>query len=171
MVDPSPLIEIGVVSGDPLYELGEISAVRMRSDGRIVLADIRTETLRHHSADGVFRGEWGGEAGGGYLIPMLEVPGISSGRRASRGRSAVGPLQVASPLGRRPVYTVRPNAQGFCVDDQSETSVACVGPSGVLRNVSWSAPPRPISLDDPEIEEWRERVEGVLAGKMGAGLL
>jgi len=276
-VDPSPLIEIGVVSGDPLYELGEISAGRMRSDGGIVLADIRTKTLRHYSADGVFRGEWGGEgqgpgeflfptqilidaddavtawdgeawratrfsaegrllevttlqydelvgllepdlapvtafvlAGGGYLIPMLEVPGISSGQKgavvksgpagsgsslprqrmvtvmavpdlsAARGVMEMrweeqvevaapwGPFQVAPPLGRRPVYTVRPNDQGFCVGDQSETSVACVGPSGVLRNVSWSAPPRPISLDDPEIEEWRERVEGVLAGKMGA---
>ncbi len=279
-VDPSPLIRIGVVSGDPLYELGEITAGRMRSDGGIVLADSRTKTLRHYGADGVFRGEWGGEgqgpgeflfptqllldaddavtawdgenwratrfdaegrllevttlrydellgllepnlapltafvlAGGGYLIPMLEVPGISSGKKgavvksgpaepgsllprqrmlivtaipelaAARGvmelrweeqvevASPWGPFQVAPPLGRRPVYAVRPNAPGFCVGDQSETTVACVGPSGALRNLSWSGPVEAVSPDDPEIEAWRERVAAALAEKMGGDVI
>jgi hypothetical protein len=152
-------------------------------------------------------------AGGGYLIPMLDVPGISSGKKgavvkagsapsgsllprqrmvivtaipgvaAARGVMELrweeqvevaapwGPFRVAPPLGRRPAYAVRPNAPGFCVGDQSESSVACVGPSGALRNRSWNAPVEPVSPDDPEIEEWRERTAGALAEKMGGDVI
>ncbi len=282
LVDPTPRVSVGVVSGDEAYELGEISAGAVRSDGGILLADNRTKTLRRYDADGVFVSEWGGEglgpgeflsptqlvlgaddavtvwdagiwratrydadgrllgvstfrrddliglvepdlapltafilAGGGYLIPMLEKEGMASGgkgggTRAKPGRAEAGevltrqrvavvrvtadvagpepvaelgwdeqvevaapwgPLRLAPPLGRRPVFAVQPNASNFCVGDQSEASVACFNAAGSQRTVAWNATPTPVTRDDPEIDVWRKEMADLLGQKLGPGVI
>ncbi len=51
-VFPEPLLEIGVLEGDDAYQLFDVSAAAVQSDGGIVIADVRAATVRLYGADG-----------------------------------------------------------------------------------------------------------------------
>jgi hypothetical protein len=61
---PDPLVRIGVADGDEPYLLDGVRAVRLLSDGRILVANGGDNTLRWYSADGTFLFRRGGEGGG-----------------------------------------------------------------------------------------------------------
>jgi len=59
-----PTLQIGVVEGDPNYELHEaISSVRL-PDGRIVVSNAGSHEIRFYDADGQFLSKAGGRGGG-----------------------------------------------------------------------------------------------------------
>lgn len=63
-VDPEPLVTIGELNGDPAYIFARIAAVRLLADGRIVVADGSSGTIRLYGSDGVFERQMGGSGGG-----------------------------------------------------------------------------------------------------------
>jgi len=59
-----PTLEIGVVEGDPNYELHQaISSVRL-PDGRIVVSNAGSQEIRFYDSDGQFLAKAGGRGGG-----------------------------------------------------------------------------------------------------------
>lgn len=66
---PEPVVEIGMVEGDPRYELDRVRTAVRLDDGRIVLANEGTHELRFYDRDGAYlsaagrRGEGPGEFG------------------------------------------------------------------------------------------------------------
>ncbi len=78
-VAAEPEVEIGVLEGEPAYQLDRvIDAVRL-SDGRIVVANGGTGELRYYAADGRHLRTAGGEGGGPgefrWLGRLLRLPG------------------------------------------------------------------------------------------------
>ena len=59
-----PTLDIGVVSGDPAYELHEPRTAVRLSDGRIVVADNGSLQLRYYAEDGSHLTDAGGRGGG-----------------------------------------------------------------------------------------------------------
>jgi hypothetical protein len=51
-IDTRPDIAIGVTSGDPAYEFGEITSAVLMSDGRIVVADAQAAELKVYDSTG-----------------------------------------------------------------------------------------------------------------------
>jgi len=68
-VEPEPIASIGVVEGDAPYLFNGITAVRVLPDGRVVVADAGSATVRVFGADGVFERQVGrrGEGPGEFL--------------------------------------------------------------------------------------------------------
>ncbi len=59
-----PETEIGVVAGDPEYELFDAASSLLLSDGRIVVANAGSRQIRYFAPDGVFLKQVGGAGGG-----------------------------------------------------------------------------------------------------------
>ena len=59
-----PTVDIGVISGDPAYELHEPRTALRLSDGRIVVADNGSLHLRYYTEDGLHLADAGGRGGG-----------------------------------------------------------------------------------------------------------
>jgi len=63
-VTAEPVLDIGAVEGEPAYQLFNVRGATRLSDGRIVVADGGSSTLRWYDARGRFLFERGGEGGG-----------------------------------------------------------------------------------------------------------
>jgi hypothetical protein len=63
-VDTVPVLEIGTVMGDSLYEFGSVMGALRLDDGRIVVADDRAKQLRFYSPQGKFLIAVGRQGGG-----------------------------------------------------------------------------------------------------------
>lgn len=63
-VDPEPLVTIGKVDGDPAYVFARIAGVRLLPDGRIVVADGSSGTIRLYGSEGLFERQMGGSGEG-----------------------------------------------------------------------------------------------------------
>ncbi len=59
-----PSLDIGVLDGDPAYQLFQVTGAIRLSDGRIVVANSGTSELRYYAPDGVFERASGREGGG-----------------------------------------------------------------------------------------------------------
>lgn len=59
-----PLVDIGVLEGDPSYQLFQVAGALRLTDGRIVVANRGTNELRFYDAVGVYLGASGRKGGG-----------------------------------------------------------------------------------------------------------
>ena len=60
----APLVDIGVVDGDPNYQLYRVTSSARFADGTIVLANSGTQEVRWYDRDGQYICSAGGEGGG-----------------------------------------------------------------------------------------------------------
>lgn len=63
-VSAKPLVEIGQVAGDSVYDFQRISSALFLPDGSIVVADAGQKVIRVFHPDGSFARQFGGEGGG-----------------------------------------------------------------------------------------------------------
>src|SRR5690625_3315446 len=78
-----PVTRIGVVDGEPAYQLDRVAGVLRLSDGRVVVANAGTQELRYY------------DAGGGHLVT---VGGAGSGPGEFRGLASIARLPGDSLL-------------------------------------------------------------------------
>lgn len=64
VVGGDPLLELGTLSGDSLYQFSRIQGGARLSDGRLAILDGGSTQLRIYGADGVFERAWGSEGAG-----------------------------------------------------------------------------------------------------------
>ena len=74
-----PLVEIGVLEGDPNYQLFRVAGAQRLSDGRIVVANSGTSELRFYDASGRFLSKSGRKGGGPGEFDILRWLGILRG--------------------------------------------------------------------------------------------
>jgi len=74
-----PLVEIGVLEGDPNYQLFRVAGAQRLSDGRIVVANSGTSELRFYDASGRFLSKSGRKGGGPGEFDVLRWLGILRG--------------------------------------------------------------------------------------------
>lgn len=73
-LSPEPAVEIGVVDGDPFYQLFRAESSLRLDDGRIVVANTGTGELRFYDAAGGFLFKAGGRGGGpGEFRTLLRI--------------------------------------------------------------------------------------------------
>jgi hypothetical protein len=65
-----------------------------------------------------------------------------------------GPFGVAPPLGRGTHIAQGGNPLRFCLGDQKEPEITCVGPEGERRSIRWISEPGSVTAD--EVATWRE---------------
>jgi hypothetical protein len=97
---PEPLLTIGRMDGDPAYVLSDVRDVGLFPDGRIVVADGGTQTLRLFDVDGAFLRRMGGAGQGPGEFAYLSGVGIAAPDTIlaydSRGlRSGIGGARLA----------------------------------------------------------------------------
>ncbi len=63
-LSPTPVLRIGVVNGDPEYQLSRVAYAARLSDGGVVLIDGASAEVRWYGADGTFRARAGGRGEG-----------------------------------------------------------------------------------------------------------
>lgn len=78
-LSPGPLLEIGVVEGDPRYQLYRARFVQRLSDGGIVLANTGSHEIRAYTADGIHRFSAGGAGEGPGEFRSISFLGVLPG--------------------------------------------------------------------------------------------
>jgi len=74
VIDPTPIVRIGVITGDPVYQFGRIDGVTQLSDGRIVALDGQARELRYFTPEGEYLFKVGRSGDGpGEIFPTGTV--------------------------------------------------------------------------------------------------
>lgn len=71
-LDPTPVTRVGVVSGDPAYQLSDVAYAARLSDGGVVVVDGGSSEVRWYDSDGGFRSRAAGPGEGpGELLRVV----------------------------------------------------------------------------------------------------
>jgi len=105
-----PVIDIGIASGDPVYELTDAASSLRLDDGGIVIADVGVGELRYFDAAGRFQFSTQGET-------ALGRPGAARRGRLRYSRTAAGSGVAFEGSGQRLIFDER----GTLVREESGT--------------------------------------------------
>jgi len=71
-LSPEPILDIGVVEGDPVYQLDQVRDVARTSSGDVVVANRGSQEIRFYDSTGQFLRRFGGEGDGPGEFRQLE---------------------------------------------------------------------------------------------------
>lgn len=99
-IDPDPVVDIGVLEGEEVYQLFRVTGARRLSGGRIVVANSGTHELRFYGPDGRYEGASGREGGGPGEFRRLELLGLLAGDTIVTYDGSQERISIFGPDGR-----------------------------------------------------------------------